>query len=121
VLALVQGKWSETLNYKELTKDLMTLKIPDLKGLLTEGFWFTETILGWLGRPSTDLYRHTTHRERILLRIHVGKTLTKLRELRSSCGKRASTNHRSNVNFADVVSSYIKYKVYLEVYLRAAL
>ena len=118
LLALVQKTWSKSLNYKDLTDHLMKLQTTDLIGLLSEGLRFSSIIMDWLNDNTADLHLHTTVSQKVRLRVHVGKTLTMLKELQFSCSLKVEFSSGTEVSFENVVSSFIKYKVYLGIYSR---
>ena len=74
--------------------------------------------MDWINDHSSDLYLHTTFSQKVRLRVHVGKTLNMLKELQISCSVNVDFPHGIEISFEDVVSSFIKYKVYLGIYSR---
>ena len=122
ILQLLPSSSSE--NYKDLIHHLLRLTTPHhptpigrttLHQLVTEGSNFSETLLEWL--EVKDIHRITS-RDRVRLKVHVWSTRGGLVELREKCGVgSAGTAGGHSPSLDQILSSFVKYKLYLSFLL----
>ena len=104
--------------YTPVVSYLSSYNTPDIAVVLSEGLLFTEALLSTHSAAGRHVFTfapsNTRHGRR--LQIHVTATARVLQKLASVCGIVPATRIRSKkatLEFDDVVSSFLKYKVNL--------